>query len=184
MEKFCIVKRRRPVTLSRDDEETDYGVDLSRGVDPFSPLPVPWIGAQGSRGTPGTGSRASAADQTVRILLTPDQCKVMSSGEGAARPFGRILDAASVDVDRDGDGRIVLNLHLKYAHGTSMLTVQAACEMLHVSKSFISRLVKEGRIKSYKIGRLRRFLIEDVLDYLSCIAGGLPASPISKPEEG
>jgi excisionase family DNA binding protein len=28
-------------------------------------------------------------------------------------------------------------------------------------------LVKSRKIRSYKIGRLRRFLLEDILDYLS-----------------
>jgi excisionase family DNA binding protein len=39
--------------------------------------------------------------------------------------------------------------------------------MLQISRSFLRKLVKNGTIKSYKIGKLRRFLLEDILDYLS-----------------
>ena len=48
-----------------------------------------------------------------------------------------------------------------------MLTSQHVCQMLQISKSLLMNLVKAGKIRSYKIGKLRRFLLEDILDYLS-----------------
>ncbi len=39
--------------------------------------------------------------------------------------------------------------------------------MLQISNSLLMNLVKSKKIRSYKVGRLRRFLLQDVLDYLS-----------------
>jgi len=39
--------------------------------------------------------------------------------------------------------------------------------MLQISKSFLQKLVNEKKINSYKLGRRRRFLLEDILEYLS-----------------
>ena len=39
--------------------------------------------------------------------------------------------------------------------------------MLRISKSYLSKAVKEGNVKSYKFGRLRRFMLDDILSYLA-----------------
>jgi len=48
-----------------------------------------------------------------------------------------------------------------------MLKSEHVCQMLQISRSLLMNLVKSRKIRSYKIGRLRRFLLEDILDYLS-----------------
>ena len=48
-----------------------------------------------------------------------------------------------------------------------MLKSIHVCQMLQIGKSTLMTLVKSRKIRSYKIGRLRRFLLEDILDYLS-----------------
>jgi len=48
-----------------------------------------------------------------------------------------------------------------------MLTTQEVAASLQVSKGFIARLVKSGTLTSYKIGRLRRFSLVDVLSLIS-----------------
>jgi excisionase family DNA binding protein len=88
-------------------------------------------------------------------------------GDDAGQFPGRIIDKAAADAERDNEGRIMINLHLKYAYGRQMLTGQAVSGMLQVSRGMLSRLVKDGKVRSYKIGRLRRFLLEDILAYIS-----------------
>jgi len=48
-----------------------------------------------------------------------------------------------------------------------MLAPNQVCQMLQVSRSFLQKIINEKKIKSYKLGRIRRFLLEDILDYLS-----------------
>ena len=52
--------------------------------------------------------------------------------------------------------------------------------MLQISKSFLIRLVKGKKIKSYKFGRLRRFLLTDVIEYLSFSEDQVPGKKRSK----
>jgi excisionase family DNA binding protein len=39
--------------------------------------------------------------------------------------------------------------------------------MLQVSSGFLMKLVKGKKLKSYKLSRLRRFSLEDILNYLT-----------------
>ena len=48
-----------------------------------------------------------------------------------------------------------------------MLTSSDVRDMLQVSRAFLTKLVRVGKLKSYKIGRLRRFSLEDILALLS-----------------
>jgi excisionase family DNA binding protein len=83
------------------------------------------------------------------------------------RALGRILGNIDLDLEHYEDGQIVFNIHLKQIQRADMLDSKKVCHMLQVSRSFLSKLVKAEQIKSYKIGKLRRFLLEDILEYLS-----------------
>jgi excisionase family DNA binding protein len=39
--------------------------------------------------------------------------------------------------------------------------------MLQISRSFLQKIIHEKKLNSYKLGRMRRFLLEDILEYLS-----------------
>jgi excisionase family DNA binding protein len=172
MEKFCIVKRRRMTPVSEQVQESaavnDAGVGLrgEAGLPSYG-QPGPVKAVVTNRLSTDDVVDSPASGQMVRILLTPEQCRIMNQGDAEGSLFGRIVGDASADVGRDEEGRIVLNLHLKYAYGTRMLTGPAVGEMLQISRGMVARLVRDGRLKSYKIGRLRRFLLEDVLEYIS-----------------
>lgn len=48
-----------------------------------------------------------------------------------------------------------------------MLKPHEVCDILQVSISTLSKLARSGTIKSSRVGRQRRFSVEDVLYYLS-----------------
>jgi excisionase family DNA binding protein len=48
-----------------------------------------------------------------------------------------------------------------------MLKMSEICEILQVSKNTLGKLLRDGVVKSYKIGRLRRFAAEDLMEYLA-----------------
>jgi excisionase family DNA binding protein len=62
---------------------------------------------------------------------------------------------------------IILSLHLNTSFPTKMLKSEQICDMLQISKSTLARLVKAGTFRSHRVGRLRRFTAEDVMEYLS-----------------
>ena len=63
--------------------------------------------------------------------------------------------------------KIVFNFHFKTVPAVTMLSTADVSRMLSVSPSFLRRLVRSGMMKSYKLGRLRRFLLDDVFEYMS-----------------
>jgi len=75
--------------------------------------------------------------------------------------------APRVHVERNGSGgEIRLYIHFNNVCTFRLLSGKEVCRILQVSRSFLKRLTAGGDLKSYKIGRLRRFLLEDVLEYL------------------
>ncbi|MCX5805176.1 MAG: helix-turn-helix domain-containing protein [Proteobacteria bacterium] len=64
------------------------------------------------------------------------------------------------------DGKIVLNLNFASMQPQRMLTSADVCMMLKISKYLLQRLVKEKEIGCYKVGKLKRFLLDDILTYI------------------
>ena len=80
--------------------------------------------------------------------------------------LGGEVDGSSVGVQRSEEGEIIFNFYFKQVYLSRMLTTSDVCTMLQVSRAFLARLVSAGKMKSYKIGRLRRFSLEDILGHL------------------
>ncbi|HUJ70586.1 MAG TPA: helix-turn-helix domain-containing protein [Syntrophorhabdales bacterium] len=91
----------------------------------------------------------------VSIQLTPAQAETMRSNEH----FQRLYNAKAAP--------IYLNLHFNDGPPQRMLKMSEICEILQVSKNTLGKLLRDGAVKSYKIGRLRRFAAEDIMDYLA-----------------
>jgi len=123
MEKFCIVKRRKP------GSEGVFSPQIETECPDRSPL--------------------------VSIQLTPQQTEAMRSNEH----FQRLYNAKSAP--------IFLNLHFNEGPPRKMLKASDLCEILQISKNTLGKLLRDGAVKSYKIGRLRRFAAEDIMEYLA-----------------
>jgi excisionase family DNA binding protein len=64
------------------------------------------------------------------------------------------------------DGRLILNLNFASVQSQRMLTSADVCIMLKISKYLLRRLVREKEIGCYRIGKLKRFLLDDILTYI------------------
>ena len=93
--------------------------------------------------------------QAVTIELSSQQSEAIRSNSRFQQLFG----GSTVP--------IFLNVHLEATLPSRMLKIENVCEILQVSKHTVIRLVKAETIRSHKIGRLRRFCAEDVMEYLS-----------------
>lgn len=161
MEKICIVKRRiREVESGLSGAEgadlcvlqrAGSTVDGSSNGEPFD-----------QDSFPGTFST-----DKLSIELTPAQVDAVRAHPHFKLLAGGAAGKPGIELEHAGDGKVAFNFHLKRAYVAKMLTTQDVATSLQVSKGFVSRLVKCGRLKSYKIGRLRRFALEDVLSLIS-----------------
>ena len=150
MEKICIVKRRRRdlfIDRERAGEKSVTGMRVH--------LPV-----QPDQGNSGPKDLA----KTISIDLTPEQSKVIRSCDELSP--GRTCVVNLETAQKDG-AQVVFNFRLVPLYGGRMLSSQDVCSMLQISKWSLRKLVKMNRMDSYRVGRLRRFLLEDVLHYLS-----------------
>ena len=93
--------------------------------------------------------------QAVTIELSSQQSEAIRSNNRFQQLFGGSV------------APIFLNVHLDATLPSRMLKTDDVCEILQVSKHTVMRLVKAETIRSHKIGRLRRFCPEDVMEYLS-----------------
>jgi excisionase family DNA binding protein len=139
-EKISIVKRR----LHTNDPEVGWGKGLQVKLE----------------------DRAGGKNMALNLDLAPGDSKFIPVEDLEQEPI-KVLRGIGVERPVIEDGRIVFNFRLKTDETLKMLTVSQVGQMLQISKSFLIRLVKEKKIKSYKFGRLRRFLLSDVIDYLA-----------------
>jgi len=166
MDKICIVRRRIQIPALPDQSSfcNEKEVEKTDGLTKTHSF------ISGENGkqliSPFRGS-VRDDDNVLRIQLTQEQCKVVQSSGSLNHILGRILGGIDIDLERYEDGQIVFNLHLKHIQRADMLDSKGVCQMLQVSRSFLAKLTRTEQIKSYKMGRLRRFLLEDVLEYLS-----------------
>jgi excisionase family DNA binding protein len=110
---------------------------------------------------------AGNASSVISITLTREQSALLMQSSYIQELLnGRKKDPA-MDVKLTADGRLALNYKYTESFLLRMLTAHQVCQMLQISRSFLQKLVNDNKIKSYKIGRLRRFMLEDILDYLS-----------------
>lgn len=113
-------------------------------------------------------------DGTVKVFtvgMDPKDGSINGNGNGNGNEiryfFCKGEVAPQVHVERSGKGgEIRLYVHFNNVCTFRLLSGEEVCRILQVSRSFLKRLAARGDLRSYKIGRLRRFLLEDVLEYL------------------
>ena len=102
----------------------------------------------------------------ISVTMTQEQTNMLQTSEYIKELLdGRIKDAA-FNIKHNADGLMLLNLRFNESPLHKMLRVNQVCEILQISRSFLTRRIRDKKIKSYKVGRLRRFLWADVLEYL------------------
>jgi|APFre7841882630_1041343.scaffolds.fasta_scaffold10040_3 excisionase family DNA binding protein len=153
-EKISIVKRR----LQNNDPDIGWGKGLQLKLE----------------------DRAGVKDMVLNLDLAPGDSKFIPLEALEQEPL-KVLRGIGVERPVIEEGRIVFNFRLKTDDTLKMLTMSQVGQMLQISKSFLLRLVKAKKIKSYKFGRLRRFLLTDVIDYLSFSEDQVVVSKKNKP---
>ena len=107
------------------------------------------------------------ASSVISITMTKEQSDLLKQSEYIKELLSGKKNDPSLDIKMSPDGRISLNYRFTDSLMLRMLAPNQVCQMLQVSRSFLQKLITENKLKSYKLGRMRRFLLEDILEYLS-----------------
>jgi excisionase family DNA binding protein len=140
MEKICIARRRMDERHLRED-----GILREK--------------------SPVVRKTAESNEEMISVSLTPEQSRIVRSQHKVYH-----LDQSSRGVILDlrkEEGQMIFNFTFKNTDSVKLMKSEQVCQMLQISKSFLIGLVRSGKLKSYKIGRLRRFLFKDVVEYLA-----------------
>jgi excisionase family DNA binding protein len=169
MEKICIVKLRKKLTNPANaypdhrqwhpagPDARGNGLSLSDIRDRCRP--------DVTAGSSENPVRTDAADRAVSLPLTRDQVRALQSHPCMASLRGAAC-AKTCAAIRRSDEAVVIQLELPALPPVRLLKPDEVTQMLRVSRSYLHRILSEGQLKSYKFGRLRRIMLDDVLSYL------------------
>jgi excisionase family DNA binding protein len=107
------------------------------------------------------------ASSVISIMMTTEQSRLLKQSEYIKELLNGTKSDPSFDIKLTQDGQLAITFRFNDSLMLRMLSPTQVCQMLQVSRSFLQKLVHENKIKSYKLGRMRRFLLEDILEYLS-----------------
>jgi excisionase family DNA binding protein len=113
------------------------------------------------------GAPVADINDAISINLTPEQYYLVKSNRYVKYFLNGDATGVSLDIQRHTEGQIIFNFQFKKVDIVRMLKAKHVCQMLQISNGLLMSLVKAKKIRSYKVGRLRRFLLQDILDYLS-----------------
>ena len=107
------------------------------------------------------------SSSVISIIMTKEQSALLQQSEYIKELLSGTKNDPSFDIKLNADGQLAINFRFNDSLLIRMLAPNQVCQMLQVSRSFLQKLIHENKIKSYKLGRMRRFLLEDILEYLS-----------------
>lgn len=108
-----------------------------------------------------------SSSSVISITMTKEQSDLLQQSEYIKDLLSGKKNDPALDIKITSDGRLSLNYRFSDSLLIRMLAPNQVCQMLQVSRSFLQKLIHENKLKSYKLGRMRRFLLEDILEYLS-----------------
>ncbi len=152
MEKICIVKRRNNIYSELQKEDT-YALMNNRGI--HSEENYVFEKPDGNK------------NHDLSFNLTPEQSELIRSNHHIKYLLNGEANSFVLNMQKEEKGQTVFEFHFRESDTVQLLKTKEVCHMLQVSSGFLMKLVKGRKLKSYKLGRLRRFSLEDILNYLT-----------------
>jgi excisionase family DNA binding protein len=183
MDKICIVKLRKNMdhTVEHGESFGSHGCEAST----TSELPVPVSGRTRMQVVHDERYRSeingAAMERTVGLTLTKQQMNTLGSNPHIMSLLNSKFTGGLETIEQQ-DEHLVIKFQFTSMIPLRLLKSSEVVQMLRIGKNCLSKLVREGKLKSYKIGKLRRFLIDDVLSYLhdNCAFTDLPSNSVAK----
>ena len=166
MEKICIVKRRREYA------QTEVKLILPDNQRDTLPSEIA-LSSIAINNNPEFSDKKivekfmDKSSSVISITMTKEQSALLQQSEYIKELLSGAKSDPSLDIKLTHDGRISLNYHFNDSLLLRMLSSNQVCQMLQISRSFLRKIINENKLNSCKLGRMRRFLLEDILEYLS-----------------
>ena len=168
MEKISIVRRRKNDSVDTNREKQGERSHLYHNRELIEiPAGVLNQGKLIEKKSRSVETSGTDVDESISVNLTQEQYDLVKSNRYVKYFLNGDGTGVSLDVGRHAEGQIIFNFQFKKVDVVKMLKPKHVCQMLDISNSMLMNLVRWKKIRSYKVGRLRRFLLQDVLDYLS-----------------
>lgn len=152
MEKICIVKRRNAISNELRKENT-YALTNYRGIH--------------SEENYVFEEPNENKNHDLSFNLTSEQSELIRSNHRIKSLINGEANSFVLNMQKEENGQAVFKFHFRESETIQLLKTKEVCHMLQVSSGFLMKLVKGRKLKSYKLGRLRRFSLEDILNYLT-----------------
>ncbi len=152
MEKICIVKRRNAISNELRKENT-YALTNYRGIH--------------SEENYVFEEPNENKNHDLSFNLTSEQSELIRSNHRIKSLINGEANSFVLNMQKEENGQTVFNFDFGEPDTVKLLKTKEVCHMLQVSSGFLMKLVKGRKLKSYKLGRLRRFSLEDILNYLT-----------------
>jgi excisionase family DNA binding protein len=115
-----------------------------------------------------TGSLPGKRDATVRLELSPEQSQAIAALTRLAKTQHQPL---RLDLrEWHAPQHTVLQFSLHADAVPDMLSLQDLCQQLKVGRRSVMRLIREGQLRCYRIGKRYRFAASEVQHYLEQIS--------------
>ena len=170
MEKISIVRRRKDVAFEPGSQQDLRMHPHSFHAEDLIEIPSNMLNQDFKhmkKQTHNPEAFVPDINDAISVNLTPEQYDLIKSNRYVKYFLNGDTTGVSLDIQKHTEGQIIFNFQFKKVDIVRMLKAKHVCQMLQISNSMLMSLVKSKKIRSYKIGRLRRFLLQDVLDYLS-----------------
>ena len=152
MEKICIVNRRNNISSELQKEDT-YALVNNCGIHSEEN----YVFEEPNENKNHDLSFNLTSEQS-ELILSNHRIKALINGEA---------NSLVLNMQKEEDAQAVFKFHFRESDTVQLLKTKEVCHILQVSSGFLMKLVKERKLKSYKLGRLRRFSLEDILNYLT-----------------
>ncbi|MFH1026102.1 MAG: helix-turn-helix domain-containing protein [Nitrospirota bacterium] len=169
MEKICIVKLRKKMTDPIPVEGKCGQGSPAREDGMVKGLSLAATDNSGMRGvddeSAGTNGKKDNADRSISLLLNQEQMRALRSNPHMVS-FLSAEPTEGLEATNHRDETMVIKFEFESIPPVQLLKVEEVIHMLRISKGYLKKLVSQGKLKSYKLGRLRRIMLDDVLSYL------------------
>jgi hypothetical protein len=110
--------------------------------------------------------KKTVSGETVCLKLTQEQIKTIRSSSGLLSVFNGELAGGHAELNYR-DQPVTIKFECEPLAPVRLLMTEEVIQMLRISNGCLKTIVRDGKLKSYKIGKGRRYMLEDILAYLA-----------------